>query len=190
MAPRGRRTVIDGEVVQVEAQHWIDAARRVLADEGVDGLRVERLAKTLGITKGSFYWHFKDRAELLDAILDEWRRRATLDIITELETGGLDLRARLMRLMGMHVRTDKEEGAETALRVWARRDERVAAAVEAIDQQRLAYVEDLMKSAGFTDEQAKVRAIFCCSFTRTAYSWLGEDDMAVVEACVDTLLKP
>ena len=64
---------------------WIDAATDVLADHGIDGVRVDVLARTIGVTRGSFYWHFKDREDLLRRVLQAWRQRATEQLTDRLE---------------------------------------------------------------------------------------------------------
>ncbi len=69
-SPRRHSARIDGNA-------WIQAALSILAERGISGVRVETLAKQLGVTKGSFYWHFKDRDALFDALLDSWRRVLT-----------------------------------------------------------------------------------------------------------------
>ena len=63
---------------QLTPESWIDAATDVLVDQGIDHVRVDVLATRLGVTRGSFYWHFKDREELLRSVLKAWRERATV----------------------------------------------------------------------------------------------------------------
>ena len=65
---------------QLDRNDWIEAAIEVLADQGVAGLRVEVLAKNFGVTNGSFYWHFNDRQDLLNAVLQEWKEGRLRDI--------------------------------------------------------------------------------------------------------------
>ena len=65
---------------QLDREAWIKAALDILAEKGLDGIRVEVLAKRLKVTKGSFYWHFKDRRDLLDAVLETWKEGRIKDI--------------------------------------------------------------------------------------------------------------
>ena len=74
---RGRAS---SERTQLDPARWVDTAIDLLASEGVTGLRVEVLAKRCGVTKGSFYWHFKDRQALLDAVLLRWQEGRIRDI--------------------------------------------------------------------------------------------------------------
>ena len=61
---------------------WLDAAWRMLGDGGVDSIRVEKLAENMGVTKGSFYWHFKNRRDLIDEMLSFWAEQSTQTVIT------------------------------------------------------------------------------------------------------------
>jgi len=123
-------------------EEWIGAAVQALAEGGVAGVRVERIARSLGVTKGSFYWHFTDRNALLAAVVQAWEAGGTHDIIKKVDAAGGDPRARLRRLWEV---TSGEEGmaAELALRDWARRDTEVAAQVQRVDDTRMAYVRAL-----------------------------------------------
>jgi AcrR family transcriptional regulator len=79
-------------------QEWINAGLKALAEHGAEAVRIERLADTLRVTKGSFYWHFKDRGALLEALLEAWQARATNAIIDQVEARGGDARTRLETL--------------------------------------------------------------------------------------------
>ena len=137
---------------------WIDAGLRALLREGVESVRVERLAAQLGKTKGSFYWHFADRGALLTALLDAWRGRATQAVIDEVEARGGDARARLTNLLDITMRADGR--LERAMRDWARTDAAVSRAMAAVDRKRLRYVAALLTDAGVVPEAARQRALF------------------------------
>src|SRR5882762_3011292 len=94
MATRGA-----GEVLDESA--WIQAAFDLLVSGSIDSVGVEPLAKQLGVTKGSFYWHFKDRAALLAALLRTWKQRATLSIIERLEHSHISPIERLKHLISL-----------------------------------------------------------------------------------------
>ena len=139
-------------------QEWIDAALRVLADQGVEGVRVERLAAALGVTKGSFYWHFKDRSALLEAVLEAWKLRATGDVITLVEQTGGDaaLRMRTLghRVFGADGRLDRQ------IRSWAAHDALAGGALDEIDRRRMDYLRALLVEYGFAPEVADARTLF------------------------------
>ncbi len=78
---------------------WLTIALKVLAESGIEAVRVEPLAKLMNVTKGSFYWHFKDREDLLEAMLHSWETRETDDIINQVEVAGGDTSAKLLNLL-------------------------------------------------------------------------------------------
>jgi AcrR family transcriptional regulator len=143
---------------RLSKQEWIDAALRALAEHGVDGVRVERLAGALKVTKGSFYWHFKDRPALLAEVLDTWKARSTRDVITMVDGLGGDARARLL-LLGTTV-FSSDGRLDRQVRAWAAVDPAAQLARNMIDEQRVAYVEELFSALGFSSDSAKARALF------------------------------
>jgi len=138
---------------------WIGGAFAALTDGGIDALRVEPLAKRLGVTKGSFYHHFENRRALHLAMLEEWERRGTAQIIDDVEEVASQPLEQLRALMTATFATDPEGDAiETSIRSWAATDDVVAAAVERVDARRLAYVSGLLRSAGMAKGLAERRA--------------------------------
>ena len=122
---------------------WIDAGLRALAAGGPDAVRVEPLAQELGVTKGGFYWHFKDRNGLLEEILDRWEHVMVDAVIEEVEAKGGDAVTRLRRLFGLGASVDDLLAIELAIRDWARRDDAVAARVLRVDNKRMDYMRGL-----------------------------------------------
>lgn len=137
---------------------WILAALGVLAQEGVAQVRVEPLAKKLGVTKGSFYWHFTNREDLLDALLDHWQRLATADIIAHVEAAAIAPAARLERLVLLVSRSREAPNVESAIRAWGVSDAKAQRRLSAIDEQRERYVRDLLVAHGLSLEVAARRA--------------------------------
>ncbi len=80
---------------------WVDAALKALAAGGPDAVRVEALAVSLGVSKGGFYWHFKDRQALLEELLDTWEKAVVEDVIARVESQPADPRAKLQQLFGL-----------------------------------------------------------------------------------------
>lgn len=154
-APKPQET--GAEALGPEA--WVAAGWQALARSGVEGVRVEPLAARLGVTKGSFYWHFRDRAALLSAILVAWEARETSDVITRVDASSDSPAARLMELLR---RTAASPGAapdvEPAIRAWGTRDPDVERRLAEIDRRRERYVEDLLVAAGVARPSAKHRA--------------------------------
>lgn len=139
-------------------QHWIDAALRTLAGQGVEAVRVERLAAELNVTKGSFYWHFANREALLLAALEAWEVRATSDIIRMVEAVGGDAATRLQTLGKEVFRSDGR--LDRQIRAWSAQDPVAREAQERIDGRRLVYLEQLFGEMGFAGDAARARALF------------------------------
>lgn len=142
-------------------EDWILAAQRVLVKGGVDAVRVDLLAKELGITRGSFYYHFTNRGELLEAILSHWRMRATEDVISFLRQSERTPKEQLSHLLELplHGQAAREASAiELGIRAWARRDEQARRAIDEVDRHRLNYIEGLLIQAGVAEGEAGDRA--------------------------------
>src|ERR1700756_192329 len=118
---------------------WIEAAFAELARAGIEGVRVEVLAKNLGVTKGGFYRRFADRAALLEAMLERWREGRTAAIAQQTSLDGQDPRERLKAVIQLYSERLSPEGMaiELAIRQWARSDENAAAAAVSVDAARL-----------------------------------------------------
>ena len=188
MAPPKRAT---GPAGRLAADAWTGAALDMLAAKGIDGVRVEVLAQRLQVTKGSFYWHFKDRDALLDAMLERWRQTATLALIHRLdsaiETPGSRLRA-LLALPITGRRSSHAADVELSIRLWGRQDPRARLALAEVDELRLAYIARLFTQCGLPEAQARPRAILAYSYMRVAASLLPADADALIVQCEAILL--
>jgi AcrR family transcriptional regulator len=118
---------------------------------------VEALARDLGVTKGSFYWHFRDRAALLDALLADWSRRSTAPLLDRLRRSGSDPSTRLSALAAT-VAGEGRGSLDPAIRAWSQHDSTVAEAVGQVDQARLAFIAGEFRSLGFAPSAAWTRA--------------------------------
>ncbi|MEM9603666.1 MAG: TetR/AcrR family transcriptional regulator [Pseudomonadota bacterium] len=141
---------------------WIQAAFRTLTERGIEQVKVEPLARELGVSKGSFYWHFSDRSALHAAMLQHWRQEATDNIIVQVERTADTPHRRLRTLVGLAAATAPKRyggaGVESALRSWARHDSAAQATVTAVDDTRIRYVRTLFKAAGAPPAQARLSA--------------------------------
>jgi AcrR family transcriptional regulator len=140
---------------QLSADDWLDLGLKVLATQGFTALKAEPLAKAMGVSRGSFYWHFADIDAYHAAILGHWREVAAEQVIADLEAAAdheEPLRLLLRQAFSAHLALEK------AVRSWATSDAAARSAVQAIDRRRLSYVEKLLRSAGFADEVAQARA--------------------------------
>lgn len=152
---------------QLTPQDWIDAAIQLLVSQSIEAVRVDVLAKAMGVTRGSFYWHFKDRNDLLKRLLRNWREAATDQVIERLNKSHLGPRQRLQELLALPQRgtraTDSAD-IELAIRTWARHDDLARQAVEVVDAQRLSYVTHCLSDAGIPKEAARHQAFVLYSY--------------------------
>ena len=155
---------------RLSAQHWLDAALDVLADEGIAAVRVERLAERLGVSKGSFYWHFSDRPALLTALLGHWRKAGTDAVIEAVERSELHGLARLERLIDICLspRTDR---MEAALRAWSAHDTAAARVAARVDREREAFVAQELAALGVPAAAAARRARVLYLALIGEYTW-------------------
>lgn len=135
---------------------WIEMGLKVLAGEGIEAVRVEPLARALGVTKGSFYWHFSDRQHLLDSLLADWERLATLNVIAAVELACDEPDERLRELTRLVFRHGGP--LDRAVRAWASHDQDAAHVVARVDTQRYAFVRGLLEAHGLAPATAAMRA--------------------------------
>jgi len=141
---------------------WIDQGLQALADGGPDAVRIEPLAKSLGVTRGGFYWHFADRDALLTDMLDTWERAATDEVIDRVERQGGDARTRLRRAGALTFSEDLLP-IELAIRAWSRHDPAVAERLRRVDNRRMDYLRALFGT--FCPDPAEVEARSMLAFS-------------------------
>lgn len=146
---------------------WVDAALQALAEAGPDAVRVEALAKGLGVSKGGFYWHFKDRQALLDEMLDSWEKAVVEDVIASLESQPADPRAKLQQLFELAPSVDF--AVELALRDWSRRDSNVAERLHRIDNRRMGYLRSLFGQFCADENDVEARSMLAFSLFIGSY---------------------
>jgi AcrR family transcriptional regulator len=122
---------------------WIEEGLRALAAGGPGDVRIESLARALGVTKGGFYGYFADRRALLDEMLDKWEQLSVDDVIERVEGEGGDARARLRRLSALAGASGELLQLDLAVRAWARSDEAVAVRLRRVDNRRMEYMRSL-----------------------------------------------
>jgi AcrR family transcriptional regulator len=151
---------------QLDRQSWIDGATEVLAEEGIAGLRVEVLAKRLKVTKGSFYWHFEDRRDLLMAVLMNWRDGRIRDILKQTHVEPGQELEQLYHVIDIYSANRSRRGMmiELAVRDWARRDPDAAAIVAEVDETRLRCARELFLACGLPPEEASSRSMLLYAY--------------------------
>jgi AcrR family transcriptional regulator len=169
------------------ASSWIKAGLRALADGGPDAVRVDRLATSLGVTRGSFYGHFADRQALLEAMLDSWERAATDEVLDRVEQRGGDPRARLRRA-GALTFSSGLLPAELAVRDWARRDPAVAERLRRVDNYRMEYLRTLFRAICDDEETVEARCVLAFTFAIGRHFLAAEHGPGALELAVRQLL--
>jgi AcrR family transcriptional regulator len=149
----------------VSATDWLDAGLAALTREGPGAVRADRLARGLGVSRGSFYWHFADLAAFHAAMLERWRDQMLTAVITRLEQRAGSAADRLGWLVAQAFAADPAR--ERAVRGWAMADEGAGRAAAAVDAARITYIEGMLVEAGLAPGTAALRA-------RLVYqAWLG-----------------
>jgi AcrR family transcriptional regulator len=147
-----------GAETKAGRQDWIMAALTLLGRAGLDAVRVEPLAEKLGVTKGSFYWHFKDRDALHAAMLEAWQAGTTQNVIDRVEKESASRDGRLSQLIVIALEHSWAARLETGMRAWAKHDARAAKAITEVDARRLDYVVRLLLDLGIDARTARLRA--------------------------------
>lgn len=146
---------------------WIRHGLRTLASDGANALKVGPMSTKLEVSRGSFYWHFRDVADFRSEILRSWQKRTTDQVIKEIEAEAEPdrLKQLLKRAFDVDRSVDRvmrhdEWSAERAIRSWAGADADVAAMVASVDASRVAYIAKLLVAAGVDTQRALTRAAF------------------------------
>jgi AcrR family transcriptional regulator len=134
-----------------------EAALAALEAKGIDAVKVFSLSETLGVTRGSFYWHFRDRQDLLSSMLEWWDRGMTETVLDEISSLGGDPRARLWRAMELITEGGKA-AVDPAIRAWALYDPGAAAFVRRVDRKRIEFIRGFFREMGFSKEEVEARA--------------------------------
>jgi AcrR family transcriptional regulator len=141
---------------------WIDAGLRALAAGGPDAVRIEPLARALGVTRGGFYWHFEDRRALLEEMLDTWERRSTDEVLERVEREGGDPRDKV-RPAGMLTFSRELLPIDLAVRDWSRRDRSVARRLRRVDNRRIEYLRSLIGALSSDADDVEARSLLAFS---------------------------
>jgi len=136
-------------------QEWIQTAVKVLGVEGVEGVRIDVIARALRVTKGSFYWHFRDRNDLLDALIDLWQEETTW-LIAE-ASRALDPERRLLRFFEL-ISAGRSYPADREMFAWSRRSSQVRTRAIAVELKRVSFIEQQLVASGMSEPAAARRA--------------------------------
>ena len=137
-------------------EEWLAKALDVIAHERHGKLRVQKLVESLGVTRGSFYWHFKDREDFVRSLAEYWDKWSTDQVIEAVEGSRGDAKQRLRILMEFVFRNQLGQ-YDKAVRAWAFQEPTVEAAVRRSDRNRLAFVRSLFQEMGFAGDELETR---------------------------------
>lgn len=155
-------------------------------------MRVEALAASLGVSKGGFYWHFKDRRALLKEMLDTWEKATVEDVIARVESRPADARDKLQQLFKLAPSADF--AVELAVRDWARRDKKVANRLHRVDNRRTAWLRSLFAQFCADEDEVEARSMLAYSLLIGSYFISARDgdktQAQVLQLAVDRLLSP
>ena len=141
---------------RVARRDWIEAAYQELARAGERGVAINALAARLGVTKGSFYWHFKDRSELMRALLDRWAHERTDEFLALALGSTSDPLERLRRIQALG---HEIAPIDRAMRSWAQHAPEADEAVRHADRVLLGHIAACLDELGFSPGEARLRAL-------------------------------
>ena len=149
--------------IRTPRDSWVEQGLEALAEGGPDAVRVEALAKRLGVTKGGFYGYFADRDALLVAMLDAWERESIDEVIDRVEREGGDPRTKIARAGVLAFSGDRLLPIDLAIRDWARRDQTVADRLRRVDNRRMALLREMIGTFCSDADEVEARGLlaFC-----------------------------
>ncbi len=160
---------------RVSKHEWLATALEALEEGGIDAVRVERLAKTLGVAKAGFYWHFKDLRDLRDHLLDYWYQEYTEIVRESPQALSGEPKQRLERIMKM-IQDYELNKYDLAMHAWAQHDVLARAVVERVVATRFSFLRKIFAELGFTGDELEMRTmLFVCyqSWETTTFSDLS-----------------
>lgn len=145
--------------VRLGSDDWLDAARNALILGGIAAVKVEPLAASLGVTVGSFYWHFRNREALYARLLDHWRVANSAAMVSAATLAGATAEERFDAFLNVWVREEGYSSAyDAAVRDWARTSNEVRRTVHAVDAFRVSLLRGIFEALGYDADRAEVRA--------------------------------
>lgn len=141
------------------AEGWLEAAYQALLESGVDSVKIQPLAKKLNLSRTSFYWFFKDREELLDALIARWRDKNTGGIVKQSEAYAESLAEAMLNVFDCWLNKDLFDSKfEFAMRSWALQSEELLSEIQKADRQRMDALKRMFMRFGVAENSADVRA--------------------------------
>lgn len=156
---------------------WLKAAYEVLTESGVEAVKIMLLAEHLGLTRTGFYWHFKDREALLEAMISCWEEKNTGNLITRTEAYAESISEAMFNLFDCWLDDALFDARlDLAIRNWARNDSNLQIRLDRADKQRSEAVAAMFRRFGFSKIQAEVRSM------TVIYTQIGYISMQITES--------
>lgn len=180
-APEARGNTGRVKAERLAKEDWLETGLRILGQTGPGGIRIEKVCQAMKVTKGSFYWHFQDRQDLLDCLFAHWRARETTGLIDFVE-GSYDAPAdRIRHVVEFVTLGDYDVATEVAMRQWGQSEARVHDALKEVDDERLTFFARQFTALGFSPDEARLRAITVYSLTLSCGYMLTGESKAELE---------
>lgn len=145
--------------VKVTRQDWLNVARDILVSEGVSEVKVLTINQRLDVSRSSFYWYFKSRKDLLEALLNDWEARNTDVIVAHCGLPAATITAAVLNFFSCFLDPDLfDQGLDFAVREWSRRDGHVRKRIDLADSKRLTAITAMFERYGYSAYDADVRA--------------------------------
>jgi AcrR family transcriptional regulator len=170
---------------------WIEAGLEALAEAGPDAIRIESLARKLGVTKGGFYGYFADRDALLAEMLDTWEQASTRDVRDRLEAEGGDPSMKALRAGFLTFAPKRLRGVDLAVRDWSRRDPEIAARLRRVDSLRLDYLREQLGLVFDDPDDVEVRSLLALAVAvGMHYAAFSPEEIARLSARAAVIVSP
>ena len=153
---------------RLDRETWLQQALDILA-ENPEHLRIDEIAERLGVSKGSFYWHFENRSDFIQAMAEYWRDKFTSDVRNEISQADNSAEDRLRTIL-KETLIDKIGRYDLAIRAWARHEPSINPVIREVDKIRMQVLNDIFVELGFDEMEAITRArvfVLCHSFEDT-----------------------
>lgn len=145
--------------VKVTRQDWLNLALDVLISDGIERVKVLTLADRMEVSRSSFYWYFKSRQALLDALLEQWEARTTAGMLMQAARPAKTITEAVLQVQQCVVNRDLfDTPLDFAVRDWSRRSEKVRARLQDADARRVGAIREMFLRHGFDPEEAQARA--------------------------------
>ena len=142
---------------RISKDQWLASALQALESEGISGVRIDKLARQLGVARSGFYWHFKDRQDLLDHMLEYWAAEYTAIVLEDKALSEAPAVQQLENVMRT-VRDQELNRFEAAIFIWSQTDSAARKAFDQVYKRRLDYVRSIFRELGFKGDEVEMRA--------------------------------